>query len=158
MSKSPRIATRSCCCAQRFPSNFHVQHVVLRPITMCVASSSGFGGSVTSTLQHKIRVPWHGCARCHPSQHSCMSACFGPPYRDRMGLRRGSARRTGNTSKSLLEGGDKRNAFLKLLSAEHPKAVKQVHWCEQDDGCFEAGIISSLRAPGPCGEENDVQL
>ena len=49
-----------------------------------------------------------------------------------MGLRGGSARRTGDTSpgKSLPEGGDKRSAFLELLSAEHPKAVKQVHRCQ----------------------------
>ena len=38
------------------------------------SGSSGFGWSVSSTLQRKVRVPWHGCAPgCPPSQHSCMS-------------------------------------------------------------------------------------
>ena len=70
------------------------QSLTLPCVKYVSLSPSGFGGSVTSTLQSEVRVPWHGSA---PSTlhlrfpASAGSARFGPPYRDRMELRGGSA-------------------------------------------------------------------
>ena len=57
MSKGPRTATRSWLLCTLIYLIFHVSTYCTSPITMCIASSSGFRGSITSTLQRKVRVP-----------------------------------------------------------------------------------------------------
>ena len=55
--QGPRIATRSWLLCTSIVSFLHVSTSCTSPITMGIASSSGIGESLISTLQRKVRVP-----------------------------------------------------------------------------------------------------
>ena len=99
------------------------------------SSPYGFGGSVTSTLQCEVRAPWHGCApSCPPSRHpACAgSACFGPLYRDRMELLRGSTRRALSAACAALDHVMAQfscNTELELLSFFGAKFLSSLNSC-----------------------------
>ena len=56
MSKDPRTTTRSWLLCTSIYFIFHVSTCCTSPITMCIASSSGFDWSITSALQRKVRT------------------------------------------------------------------------------------------------------